>query len=61
MVAAAATAASSALPPPRSAATPDCEARRCGEATMPRGARASGQRVARSSEADMTEEAGLRY
>src|SRR5580765_555914 len=45
MVAAAAIAASSALPPARSAATPEAEASRCGEATMPRGARDSGQRV----------------
>jgi hypothetical protein len=45
MVAAAAIAASSALPPARRAATPDAEASRWGEATMPRGARDSGQRV----------------
>src|SRR5262245_49947315 len=45
MVAAAAIAASSALPPARSAATPEAEARECGEATMPRGARDSGHRV----------------
>src|SRR5882672_10396117 len=45
MVAAAAMAASSALPPARSAARPDAEARTCGVATIPRGARASGQRV----------------
>jgi hypothetical protein len=38
-------AASSALPPARNAATPDCEASRWGDATMPRGARDSGQRV----------------
>src|SRR5262249_25799967 len=46
MVAAAAMAASSALPPARIVATPLCEARRCGEATIPRGARDSSQRVA---------------
>ena len=45
MVAAAAIAASSALPPARSAATPEAEASTWGEATMPRGARDSGQRV----------------
>src|SRR5262245_44897024 len=45
MVAAAAMAASSALPPARSAATPLAEASTCGDATMPRGARHSGQRV----------------
>ena len=45
MVAAAAMAASSALPPARKAATPDWVASRCGVATMPRGARASGNRV----------------
>src|SRR4029077_7219878 len=44
MVAAAAMAASSALPPARSAATPDWVASRWGVATMPRGARDSGQR-----------------
>src|SRR5262245_23016015 len=38
-------AASSALPPARRAATPDCDARRCGVATIPRGALASGHRV----------------
>src|SRR5215813_212591 len=46
MVVAAAMAASSALPPARIAATPLCEARTCGEATIPRGARDSSQRVA---------------
>src|SRR5215468_4948040 len=45
MVAAVAIAASSALPPARRAATPLAEASTCGEATMPRGARDSGQRV----------------
>src|SRR5688572_7414717 len=45
MVAAAAIAASSALPPLRSAARPASEARRCGLATSPPVARASGQRV----------------
>src|SRR5215471_7711662 len=45
MVAAAAMAASSALPPACIAATPLCEARTCGEATIPRGAWDSSQRV----------------
>ena len=45
MVVAAAMAASSALPPARNAATPLPEASTCGEATMPRGARDSSQRV----------------
>src|SRR5215470_12973103 len=45
IVAAVAIAASSALPPARRAATPLAEASTCGEATMPRGARDSGQRV----------------
>src|SRR5712692_10424235 len=45
MVAAAAMAASSALPPARRAATPDAEASAWGDATMPRGAHASSQRL----------------
>src|SRR3990167_9840133 len=41
----AAIAASIAEPPARSASTPACDARTCGQATMPLGARATGRPV----------------